>query len=341
MREVNSRQPQPLGYHLADGVLYTYIRGDEYEDIASAWDWNLIPGITVDYGATPLICANTKLIGVEGFVGGVSNERVGISVMRYTNAVTKSLRWQKAWFFLEDDTQHVMVANLSSTSSAPVYSVLDQKRHSGPVVVNGVAAETSNHTDARSLWHGDIGYVFPPGTSLSVQVGEKTGDWAQIGTSTLPPTTVDLFAAWVEHKSLSTPISYTAYPGTSLTDFVRRSKRSRLQSIQNDAHVSAVFDGRHETAFIVFWDSVGGSVNFSPAPKASRMIISSTGNVAIIYKPESRKLTVSDPSQTLSSVNISVTHGNGGRWGETQTTTLTFTLPGGGLAGSPVTQNLQ
>ncbi|KAF8078587.1 chondroitin AC/alginate lyase [Lyophyllum atratum] len=37
----------------------------EYEDISVAWDWNLIPGTTVDYGATPLSCARTQFTGIE------------------------------------------------------------------------------------------------------------------------------------------------------------------------------------------------------------------------------------------------------------------------------------
>ena len=28
----------PTGFHLADGTLFTYVQGDEYEDIAAAWD---------------------------------------------------------------------------------------------------------------------------------------------------------------------------------------------------------------------------------------------------------------------------------------------------------------
>ena len=31
---------QPFGFHLSDGTLYTYVEGDEYEDIAAMWDWN-------------------------------------------------------------------------------------------------------------------------------------------------------------------------------------------------------------------------------------------------------------------------------------------------------------
>lgn len=31
---------KPFGFHLSDGTLYTYLDGDEYEDIAASWDWN-------------------------------------------------------------------------------------------------------------------------------------------------------------------------------------------------------------------------------------------------------------------------------------------------------------
>src|SRR5882762_6330814 len=113
---------QPYGFHLADGAMYTYMTGDEYEDIFGSWDWNLIPGITTDYGATELSCDNTQWVGVQEFVGGVSAGSSGIAVMRYTNPYTQTLDWKKAWFFLPGDVQHVMVSGLTSTSSAPVYS---------------------------------------------------------------------------------------------------------------------------------------------------------------------------------------------------------------------------
>ncbi|OAQ96869.1 hypothetical protein LLEC1_07261, partial [Akanthomyces lecanii] len=37
----------PLGYHLGQGTLFTYVDGAEYKDIWASWDWNLIPGTTV------------------------------------------------------------------------------------------------------------------------------------------------------------------------------------------------------------------------------------------------------------------------------------------------------
>lgn len=322
---------QPLGFHLADGVVHTYLRGDEYEDISVAWDWNLIPGTTVDYGATALSCDRTQFTGIERFVGGASNGKIGLAAMRYTNPFTKSLSWQKVWFFLDNNVQHVMVANVSSTTTSPVYSVLDQRRRSGTILVDGSSMSAGNFSGIKSLWHGNVGYVFPNGTALSVQAGQKSGSWATIGTSTQPPATVDLFSAWIRHISIATPVSYTAFPGTDAATFVAKSQELRLQSVQNDARASVVYDQTSDTVMLVFWDSAGGSATFVPSVTFGSLTISANGNVAIIYKPTDRTIVISDPSQSLATVKVVITTKSGAR-------TSTITLPQGGLAGNSVSQ---
>jgi Polysaccharide lyase family 8, super-sandwich domain len=108
---------------------------------------------------------------------------------------------------------------------------LDQRRHSGPIYVdNDVFDAPGNETFDRtvsSLWHGGVGYYFDPGsTVLSLSVGERTGAWSAIGTSTQPPETVDLFAAWIEHQDLTQPVSYTIFPGSTFDSF--RISRARI-----------------------------------------------------------------------------------------------------------------
>jgi hypothetical protein len=326
------------------------LEGNEYEDIAAAWDWNLIPGTTTDYAATPLDCGDTGWNGTEQFVGGVSATPIGIAVMRYSNPFTYSLSWQKAWFFLEDDVQVVMVNNLWSNSSAPLYSVLDQRRHSGDVYVNGKPVTIStNYTSAHSLWHGGVGYTFVdfPGVScLSVQVGDRFGNWSLIGVSTQPPETVDLFAAYLTHSALRTPISYTIFPSTkSPGAFEQKNKQTRLRTLWNDAHVSALFDDVHQTAMVVFWDYWGGSVvvpgsSFFDAP----LTISASGNSAVLYQLNTGNVTVSDPSQNLSELDITFAVGLLGRkpphWGWEFYHDLSFDLPTNGLAGSSVSKTI-
>lgn len=332
---------QPFGFHLSDGALYTYLRGNEYEDISAAWDWNLIPGITVDYGATPLNCDGTAATGVEAFVGGVSTGHVGVAAMRYTNPNTTALHWQKAWFFLQDDVQHVMVSGVASSSGAPVYSVLDQRLHNGSIMVDGSAQRQSmNSTTALSLWHGNVGYSFPKPASLSVQFGNKTGNWSSIGTSTQPASTVDLFAAWIQHTSLNTSVEYTTFPGTTYSTFNSKRSQLRVQTIRNDQNISAIFDQKHNTAMAIFWNSVGGSVTFTPASDCASLTIAADSSIALIYDLDEKKVIVSDPSQNLTSVEVTLTTGTQGNkptgWGSSCSKTLTFQLPTDTTAGKSV-----
>ncbi|KAJ7293615.1 polysaccharide lyase family 8 protein [Mycena rebaudengoi] len=316
----------PLGFHLSDGALRTYIRGDEYEDIAASMDWYLVPGITVIPGATPLNCAQTGAKGVENFVGGATVDgQLGVAAMRYSNPLTHDLSFQKAWFFLDDDVQLVMVANISSASNATVVSVLDQKRHAGIVRVDGLAKTIQplikeHGLPAQSLWHDNL--------------AKKTGNWTSIGTSTQPPQTVDIFTAWIQHNSRKASLAYTIFPGTDYDAFVQKSVRSQkqIQVVQNDGLVSAAFDHGDLTFMAVFWAVGGGSVSVS-ANSPAGFTLSTTGAIALIY--EQGVVTVSDPSQLLTTVSVTLTRGAGG-----SNKTLVFTLPSGDLAGSSVSQTV-
>ncbi|KAG1749613.1 polysaccharide lyase family 8 protein [Suillus paluster] len=333
-----------LGFHLADGVVYTYIEGDEYEDIAAAWDWNLIPGITVDYNATVLDCAHTKYIGKEAFVGGVSDGQVGVAAMRFTNPMTKSLSWQKTWFFLENDVQYVMIANISSKTDAPVFSVLDQRRFKDNVFVDGMGTFGGNFTDPHTLWHGDVGYEFQAANGtyeLSVEWGNRTGDWSSTGVWT-GQETVELFAAWLHHKDLSAPISYTVYPAVDYSTFTLKRASTNLTEIQNNASVSALLDQDQDTVFGVFWDTSGGSFTFTDVIYGP-MRIESSAQAAFIYRIETGNLTVADPSQKLSHLTFKISMGDGlglCEWGGESSVTAHFDMPRNGLAGSSVSQIL-
>ncbi|KAG2045283.1 polysaccharide lyase family 8 protein [Suillus americanus] len=335
-----------LGFHLADGVVYTYLQGDEYEDIAAVWDWNLIPGITVDYNATALDCQHTNYIGKEAFVGGVSDGQVGVAAMRYTNPMTGSLSWQKTWFFLEDDIQYVMVANISSKTDAPVFSVLDQRRFRGPnVFVNGMGTVGGNFTDPHTLWHGDVGYEFRGANAtyeLSLEWGNRTGDWSSTGIFS-GQETVNLFAAWLHHKDLSAPISYAVYPAVDYGTFALKRASTHLTEIQNDGSVSALLDEDHYTVFGVFWDAAGGSFTFTDEVYGS-MKIESSAHAAFIYRIDTGNITVVDPSRISShlTLKISVDDGLGGpcEWGGESSVTAHFDLTSSDLAGSSISQIL-
>ncbi|KAJ7266529.1 polysaccharide lyase family 8 protein [Mycena rebaudengoi] len=346
---VNSQNK--LGFHLADGAIYTYTQGDEYQDIFSAWDWNLIPGTTVDYGATPLGCDTTRKTGTQTYVGGVSDGTVGIAAMRYENPTTKALTWRKTYFFLEDDILFVMIALITSTSTtAPVYSVLDQRIHKGDVFVDGAVANTGNYTAASSLWHSGTGYTFNasnPAVSLSLQLGPRTGSWQAIGSSTAAPNTVDVFAAWLAHKDISQPASYAVYPGLTQAAFAEKAKTesTRLHVVRNDGTISALHDTVHNTAFITFWTAAGSTFTVPSLKSGVGAIqVRSNGSSSLIVRMDTWDVIVSDPTQLLTGsllLNFTLLTGTAPPgWGTNKSRPVTVALPGGGEAGRSVSVKL-
>ena len=284
--------------------------------------------------------------------------------MRYTNPYTGTLSFQKAWFFLDDDVQHIMVSSAETTSNPstnPLISVLDQKRLNGDVVVDGqTLSQGGNFTNATTLWHDNVGYVFDNSStaSLSVDWGVRTGNWSTIGISAAGVTSATLFSAWLDHSTSvvsngtsngtvlsAAPISYTVYPGTTQDGFARKSRQSHLQTVQNDAYASAVYDEVHHTLAVVFWDASGGSVTFAPSLLlGTPLTVAADGNAAVLYRLAKGEVTVADPSQTLASVNVSLSVSEGGNvpigWGASLGLTMNVELPSGGIAGKSVTQSL-
>lgn len=289
-------------------------------------------------------------------MGGVSDGRSGIAAMRYKNPSTGALQWQKTWFFLQSGVYHVMVNILSpsgSPSAPSIYSVLDQKKTLGPILVNGVALSSTESSfvlpNSTSLWHASVGYTFPPDTpaTLNVRRGPRRGDWATIGTSTQPPFTVDLWAAWLQHKptTLNSPLEYSIYPGLSTyDDFVSKQKGSgaAIQTLENTRNVSAIFDQEGNSLMIVFWNSGSQVAGVVTSPGAAPLTISSNAAVTLIISVGSGALIASDPSQSLSGASIRFVYGSEGKlptwWsGSGRSKTRNVTFPRGGLAGSAAT----
>ncbi|KAH6917349.1 chondroitin AC lyase [Coprinopsis sp. MPI-PUGE-AT-0042] len=338
----------PLGFHLSDGTIYTYLVGNEYTDISAAWDWDLIPGTTTDYQNTPLNCAATTITGVETFVGGLSNGRAGTAAMRYTNPNTRAIQWQKTWFFLENDIQHVMINVISSTSSAPVYSVLDQKRKFGQTLADGREITASGaYPGVKQLWHANVGYALGNSTSsttLNLRMGNRRGNWSAIGTSTQPPIEVDLWASWLQHTNKTRPVEYTAYPGSTYAEFQTKASQQRTRTLANNRTITALYDDTTNTAMMVFWSSGSSSLVISPSPAEATIRVTTTAGAVVMFSTRTGAVLVSDPSQTLTSVMLTFALGTGQKppfWTGTQTTkSLTFQLPRGGIAGNSVSQVL-
>ncbi|KIO26601.1 polysaccharide lyase family 8 protein [Tulasnella calospora MUT 4182] len=354
------------GFHLGQGVVFNYVSGTEYEDVAGAWDWNLIPGTTTAYGATPLTCDQTEWDGKESFVGGASNGKVGVAAMKWTHAMRADiLAYQKAWFFFEGGVHHVLVPGVQSAAGAPVYSVLDQKRHNATgIYVDGQLLSATNsssghYSSIHSLWYGGVGYAFDTSAtgrgcaSVNLKTGLQTGKWADIGTSSAGNASVDMFSAWIQHDSsaLSEPVSYSVYPGTkSQAEFEAKANNRTITVVRNDVAASAVLDAESQTLMAVFWGA--GNVTI-PAGLAEgentngTFVIASNSPVTLVLDLVSGIGAVADPTQSLGSVTLTIgtppspvgaqqLTNDGGADQELQFGTITVALPQGRDAGRSI-----
>ncbi|KAG9018584.1 hypothetical protein FRB90_011306 [Tulasnella sp. 427] len=299
----------PYGFHLGQGTVFNYGSGNEYEDIAAAWDWNLIPGITTDYGATPLDCDDVKFTGKKTFVGGASTGKIGVAAMDYQNPFTGTLSYRKAWFFLPNDVQHVIVSSIQKNSTADVYHVLDQKRTNGPVYLDGKSTSKQGHTKspASSLWHDSVGYTFDGAnaTTVNVSKGDRPGNWSAIGTSLAPPSSVNIFQAWLKHDSsrLSTPIAYTVYPDTPSAKVFYEKVQHHAATTVYGTDVSAAMNKEQSVLMAVFWQA---STTVTARFQKGSVTVQTNQAVIAILDLEHWTVAVSDPTQTLTSAVLTV-----------------------------------
>ncbi|KAF8609433.1 galactose mutarotase-like protein [Ceratobasidium sp. AG-I] len=365
----------PLGFHLSDGALYQYTNGQEYLNMYATFDFNLVPGTTTDYGVTKLACNVASAFGVESYAGGVSAGDVGIAAMRYVNPQTHSLSFRKAWFFFGDNVQHVLVSGVSSTTPAPVFSVLEQRLHKGDIFVDGDRVTSGNYCEVESLWHAGTGYVFPldQGTELSIEAKNKTGDWKTIGTSTAPKSTKDMFTASIVHDSedLGAPMEYSIFPAMKTHKvFQEKADQCTPFTVANGGDVSAAVDSTARVLGAAFWSLGGGSVNvarmgmtvYADRPLVLMLKLTGQGNLA-------GEVHVADPTHATGKAKVRIVwakghhrrddgckrlghSGSGGsgaqrcaRGGhpaeQNKEVVLEFGLPKGGMAGSGVAKTFK
>lgn len=352
--ECNNDQ-NPFGFHLSDGSIFTYIDGDEYLDVFAAWDWNLVPGTTVDYGATPFSCNRTQFYGNTSFVGAVTpsahggfSTQGGMAVMQYLNPMTGSLRWEKTFYFFPGfyAVQIGPISSSSSQGSAPIVTTLDQSNLKGDVYVNGELYQGANNntkninktqTGQQTVWHNKVLYtILDPNITLKVDTSSHAvNNWTTIGISQ-GFATQRIFTATLNHPSseltvdnTTSPLSYVAQLGVdskSKTDI-----DSLIQLVHQDdpmlGKVRGAYHVKDQTIALAFW-SAGSYSNTSwgiSLTTDAPILTFLTKNGAKGYQ-----LTVSDPTQLLTTVNINVT-----RQGSS-TQQLQIALPAKPYAGSSV-----
>ncbi|KAI7894164.1 galactose mutarotase-like domain-containing protein [Mucor mucedo] len=339
-RTVNSEcvnAQNPRGVHLSDGAIFNYISGDEYLDVFGSWNWELVPGITVDIGGTPLRCDSIKFQGKRQFVGGATDGNTGIAVLDFQNPINSNLKFKKTVFFFPS-AYAVQVGPLESKNgTAPLVTVLDQRKRNGDIYVAGVLRNTdTNYTTvaSNSIWHDNIGYYFPIPEILHVDSKTNFGSWSEIGISK-GTNKQQLWTSYIKHSSKFTTKLLTQYvvqPNIQQSTFHANINRGAipisLDFHANDPQVNAAYSEADKTMGAAFW-----TPGTYETPWNSVTITADSACIILLHQiaDKTYRLTTADPSHKLAALKIAIRVGS-------VTKSVTITLPVGPEAGKAVAE---
>jgi chondroitin AC lyase len=229
----------PRSQHLSDGANFLYLEGDEYLDVFPVWDWNKVPGTTVE--RTDFRREEIRVKGKTTFVGGVSDGTYGLAAH---DLVRGKLAARKFWAFF-DDSYICLGAGITCDSEHPVATSVNQ------CLLSGKVAEGDTW-----LHHANVGYVFPAGrANVKLSAGPQEGRWSDIGTGSKDLVRKDVFNLWIDHGvgPKDAAYVYEVIPLASAGQTAERAKSSPVQVLSNTADLQAVYHAKLDLLAVAFW----------------------------------------------------------------------------------------
>ena len=222
------------GYYMADGALYTYVRGDEYSNIFPLWNWRRIPGITapdVD-GLLPRRQSRNRTLRV----GGVGDGEHGLTAMELNR---DGVHVRKAWVFAPGFVL-CLGADVRADRAQPLVTTVEQRRLAGDV------------WQGHGRWHHDgTGYVVLDADSVGARTEHRRGRWHDV-MGMYPPAWIegDVFELTLHHAAgHAGSYQYVVLPGASRRQ-TRRFRPDRAFRVErNDSTAQVVrLDSRRYVA---------------------------------------------------------------------------------------------
>ena len=331
-----------VSHHLADGCNIVLRTGREYRDIFPVWDWQKIPGTTVEQ--KPKLTGSPRSQGKQSFVGGVSDGTYGMAAF---DLAREAFSARKSWFFF--DREYVCLgAGITCGSDNRVVTTVNQCILEGDVLIAGPSPGRKLDRGVHSLenppwiWHDQVGYVFLQPTRIGLRNEMQRGSRWEINHQ-YPKDEVghDVFTAWINHGvgPRDDSYAYLVVPDVDRTSIESWATKSSLEIVANQPTLQAV---RHNGL------KIAGAAFYQPANVAIgpglTLSLDTPCLVLLREMPGQLVISMSNPKNKPATVRMEV----GGVWGGEGTETLsdpprarvTFQLPGEAMAGSSVTRTL-
>ena len=249
--------------YFGDGIQFTLVHGDEYDDLPAVWDYARLPGLTARQAEDlqPPVTAGEP--GRANYAGVLAEDGLGIAAMRLD---VDSLTGWKSWFFMEEGVVALAsdLRNSDPEDRVGVWTTLNQTRASDPVhggYGNGANIHWTGEGAERVaekpawFWHRDIGYLVMAGDGdVEFSVVHRTGDWSDVGTSS-GEVQADVFTLGIDHGThpAGGGYAYMVLPAVSAEDTLAALGDPVVEVLSRSEVVHAVRHRRSGTIFAAFF----------------------------------------------------------------------------------------
>ena len=356
-------------YYLSDGAMNVKRWGDEYTDIFPVWDWQRIPGITVEYD-TSMNDPKSQRWGNYGmmrsygachFAGGVTDGQYGMAAMDFLRAsfayemgqiyAKGMLQAKKAWFFFDEEIVCLGAGITHETETLPVLTSINQCLLKGDVTLtetDGARTVLPRGervvTNPQWVYHNGVSYLFPEPVSVHVKNDTQHGKWSDIGADPAPETPLDVFSLWIDHgiKVTDQHYSYVVAPGLSPAGLAAYRQKGEVNVLSNTAQLQAVQHQGLKITQAAFYHP--GTVT---TKSGLTLVVDQPCLLMARENGGSLQISLSNPVNRPLTVNVRINRRYNNqdvpcRWlAVEKVTEVTFTLPEGLQAGSSVTYTLK
>ncbi len=252
-----------LSHYLSEGATCIMTHGNEYMNIYPVWDWQRVPGTTVELA--PHIPGEPARKGESAFAGGASDGTAGVAAF---DLKRDALRARKAWFFFSNAVI-CLGSGINCSTGHEVVTTLNQCRLTGPLIAGrGKEAETLDEGErmlnANWAWHDNIGYVFDKTLQISLAGMTRTGSWKRISTQraydpqygVMGSVTDKVFMLGLSHgvRPTNADYAYAVLPGAGAKAMPGLAQQPPFVIASNSSAIQAVFHPADAALGIVFYE---------------------------------------------------------------------------------------
>ncbi|WP_394749688.1 polysaccharide lyase 8 family protein [Spongiimicrobium salis] len=289
-------------HFIAEGCNFLFRTGKEYADIFPVWDWNKVPGTTVELRDSVMGTPERK--GNTDYVGGVSDGTFGLATFHLKR---DSLVGKKSWFFF--DKEYVCLGvGIASSSNRQVITTINQCHLNGAVKVLDSRKDTvlpmAKHLlkSPKLIHHDSIAYIVSPSSKLQLQNTAQKGSWSVIaGASSKKEISHEVFTLSVDHgvSPENSTYAYMVRPNMTYDEAKKYVHQTEVEILRNTTKIQAVMHRKLKLLQLNFMEP--GSFQLD---KDFTVAVSNPCLLMIQQVDNGIQLSISDPTQKLQKTEV-------------------------------------